>query len=251
MIAEPEERGTGSGRYTAIPVVAVSPGVRTELAEPRSEVAARKLAQRIAEALRVPVGSYAEPSAAALADTLDRPLAEVARVGAEAVLPPADTSVTISEQVRGIAIVVPRPPKALSLLLFGGLAQFLSVAAFWYFFWRPGLVEPASKQPLVFLFMMAPLAMGIIPVIVMLIGGYRTGAFGGVITVDSEDGLRAWGRRVRPDELRSLTLSTGLSISIGLKVVTDRREFVIARGQRPEDLRWIRALILKQLGARG
>ncbi len=51
-----EERGSGSGRYTAIPVKAISPTESKELADPRSYAEARAIARRIAISLNLSIG---------------------------------------------------------------------------------------------------------------------------------------------------------------------------------------------------
>lgn len=235
-----EERGSGSGRYTAIPVRAVGPDGVEELAEPRTFVAARALARRIAEALGIPLGP-------AQADGLS---ASIAQADADDLRPPAATRVLLIDAMRGIEIRYPRVKASLVMVIMGGVLPLLLFGGFWWFAWRPGLLEPASKSTFMWFFMMAPILMGLIPALTMLIKGYRSGVFGGRILVDAETGLRCAGRTIAAKDLRAIEVMPGNRWQGGLRVVLETSEFTLCPGQEAADLRWIRALILRHLNGK-
>lgn len=242
------ERGSGSGRYTAIPVQAVRSSGVDELAEPRTSAAARKLAQQIAKALDLPVGPGLTGSPILRpAEDVDLPVSEVVQPDLADLRPPPDTGVTTSELQRGIEIRFPMVRIGFAALALGIVVPTLFIGTFWWFWWRPGLVEPASKSTLMWLFMMAPVLIGLCYGLVMVGSTYRAGLFGSRIQVDSEGGLRAAGRTTTAESIRSLEVMPGTRLGGGLKVVLDTSEFVIARGQSTADLHFIRALILQHL----
>jgi hypothetical protein len=82
-----------------------------------------------------------------------------------------------------------------------------------------------------------------------LISGFRSGVLGGRIHLDGNGGLRAFGRRVPTDQIRALYVVPGPELRSGLQVVLPTSDFLVAKGQSEADLKWIRALILKHLGA--
>jgi hypothetical protein len=243
-VGEAQERGSGSGRYTAIPVRAVSAGVAQEIAEARTWVAARQLAQRIATALDLPLGP--QPAA-----TTTSAAAGMARDTLPAVLPahlvpPAGTRVRVVPGVRGMEITW-AGPGTVKLVLMAVLPT-LFFAPFWWFLWRPGLVKPAQKDPALWWFMMAPILMGVFAGVVNTATGWRGGRFGGRVLVDPDRGLVAGGRSVRAADVRDIAAMPALGEG-GLMVVLDGSEFPIARGVRGADQVYLRALILSRLAA--
>ena len=243
-----EERGSGSGRYTTIPVRAVGPDGTEELAEPRTYFAARKLAQQIAAALDLPVGPrLTGTDAPSRAEVVDLPFAAIAHLDPADLLPPQGTKVMIVESMSGIEIRYPGVRAGLVLVIIGGIVPLLFGGGFWWFIWRPGLTEPASKSTFMWFFMMAPVFMGLIPVLGMMIKSYRSGLFGGRILVDSQSGLRCSGRSIGASAIRAIEMMPGTRMGGGLKVVLDASEFTLCPGQCAADLRWIRALILRHL----
>jgi hypothetical protein len=243
-----EERGSGSGRYTAIPVRAVGPDGSEELAEPRTFFAARKLAQQIAAALALPVGPrLAGTDAPSSAEVVDMPFAATAHLDPDDLLPPPGTKVMVVEAMRGIEIRYPGVRAGSVMVVLVGLVPLLFCGGFWWFIWRPGLVEPASKSTFLWFFMMAPVFMGLIPTLGIIVKSYRSGLFGGKILVDSQNGLRCPERSIAASAIRAIEMMPGTRLGGGLKVILDASEFTLCPGQNAADLRWIRALILRHL----
>ncbi len=245
-----ERGGNGSGRYTAIPVHALGPDGTTELAEPRTHVAARALALRIANALALPVGSglggtqrtHGDDKVAAL------PVAETTILDPADLIPPTDTRVTISERLDGLVIHH-------SMVAFGGIGMLgivvpmLMLGGFWWLAWRPALSEPAATSTFVWWFMMAPVVAGLLFSLAGVLAAHRRGLFGGYITVDALGGLRTPWRTIASERIRALEVLPGPRLGRALHVVLDDREFVLVAGRSQADLRWIRALILQRLQA--
>jgi hypothetical protein len=244
-IGAAEERGVGSGRYTAVPVRAKGPARDTELAEPRTPAEARKLAQRIARVLGLPVGpgltGSPEPQPA---DVVDLPAAQVARLAPVDLQRPSDTRVTATELMHGLEIRYPMV-RDTRLRMATLLLPVVFLGIFCWAVWRPGLIDATSG--LMWVAITIPLfTTGLVGVPTM-IAWYRAGAFGGRITVDAHTGLYVEGRSVVPDRVRVLEIVSGSPAQRGLRIVLDSSDFIVARGQSPADLRWIRALILQRL----
>lgn len=231
-VGPPEGRGSGSGRYTAIPVRAVGPQGAAILSEPSSPGAAHRLAQRIGSALGLPIDAGSGRTVLPTADELQAP---------------AGTRVAAIELVRGLEIRIPMAGAPVLLMAAGGVLALLATSWFWWSQWRPILDQQAARSAVFQLIRVAPLFLGLLPLACGMLAAYRNGGLGGTIRVDPQDGLRAFGRHVGPERLLALEIRDRARWSGGLTVVTDRAEFLIARGQRPEDLRWIRALILHRL----
>jgi hypothetical protein len=240
-----EERSAGSDRYTAIPVRAKGPTRDLELAEPHTLTEARQLAQRIASALGLPLGpgltGSPEPQPA---EVVDLPVAQVARLDAVDLQRPPDSRVTVTELMHGLEIRYPMV-RDTWLRMATLLLPVLFLGIFCWAVWRPGLIDATSG--LMWVAITIPLfTTGLVGVPTM-IAWYRAGAFGGRITVDAHTGLYVEGRSVVPDRVRVLEIVSGSPARRGLRIVLDSSDFIVARGQSPADLRWIRALILQRL----
>jgi hypothetical protein len=246
-----ENRGGGSGRYQVFPIRALGPHGGDELAAPRTEKAAMKLAGRIAQALRLPLGQgLAGSSANPQLGTGGSPATGAGRWEPEDVVPPAGTRVVATEIPRGLEIRYPMVHIG-RIGIAGRIAvPALLLLAFWWFLWRPGQQAMAAKSTIAWLFMMAPLIMGLFSMLVQIVSAWFSGKLGGRILVDADGGLTALRRTVRAEQISDLEIVPGRGFGSGLRVVLPTSSFLIAPGQSAEDLRWIRALILKHLGAR-
>lgn len=247
-IGRAEERGSGSGRYTAIPVTIVGPHEGRELGEPRSFVEARNLAERVARVLALPV-SLGEGAGRRLvsADDLCRPVADTEQPGPAELMPPSGTKIRLTDLPRGVLITFPMPVTGFAITALVGLPALLAAGCLWYFRLRPALAQATGASTalsaLQYMPFLAVLVVGAIGVLLL----YHHGAFGGSIRVSAVDGLRGWGTRMRANRIRALEIIDDSATKSGIKVVADSTEYMLCRGQSAAELRWVRALILRHL----
>lgn len=242
-----ESRGSGSSRYTAVPVNLVGDAGTCEIDAPRSEAKARILAQRLARAAHIPLVD----ATAGLSDPVEipadlpaQPLLQRIRDADLAAPAPDRLRMRLEEQSSGVRIRM-APSSALFLAPFALIPLSIPVA-FWWFAWRPGLQDKADRSLGMALFYYAPLLMAVIPAIGMALRALRNGTFGYSIDVDPRDGLRALGRHIAAEELLDLrVISTGRTRC--LRALGDRSEIKLGDGLGEEELAWLRAAILRAL----
>jgi hypothetical protein len=250
-IGNPEERGQGSSRYTAIPVSIVGADSTFEVEAPGDFADARELAQRIAQAGKIPIGAADESGAVTEMppEQIGKPLVE--RIGKQDldVPRPEDSRVTVESEMGGCRIrLSPGPVNILAALV---LIPLLVPIGFWYFLWFPGLDKKIAERPddhalLIFAYLPLVLMVGI--PLVFMIRAFIRGRLSTVIEIDSDRGLRFAGHAMPAAEIMALPIvSAKLGSNRRLMAVTDSHELVIARGLTEPDLRYLRAEILRAL----
>lgn len=242
-----EERGSGSGRMTAVPVRAISAKGRSELAAPKTSVLARQLAIAIANALGIPLADHLggiKPSASAsVGERSPEPVAP-----RQAGVPPLGTAVRVDEALRGIRITVPGGQQARGLAWLSMGVPMVFVGLFWWFFWRPALAQMPSISAITAIFLYAPLIMAFVGSMVAALAMRRRGMFGAVIEVDRSLGVLCRGRWVSPAEIVAIEIDSSRPPRCAIKLMTTRQERWLVSGQRRNDAEWIRALIVERIG---
>lgn len=245
-VSASEERGSGSGRYTAVPVRLRGSRGDVEVDAPRKEVEARRLAKWLAVGADLPLRDTGDRMPVERPpERLDEPLLSRLQPGDLEAAPPVHNRLRIEDRPHGLRVRVPVSRRLFltPLLLIPLSLPFL----FWWFIWRPGLVEPARGSYGLTLFLYAPLAMVALPLIGMLVSAHRRGAFGYWIEAD-QDGLRALGRSIEARSIEDLSISTeSRGRGRRLRAISGDAVLSLGIGLREDELAWLRAAILRAM----
>ncbi len=241
-----EQRGSGSGRYTAIPVRVSGTAGACEIDAPRQEQDARRLAEWLARGANLPLR---DASAGAVveraADRLDEPVVARIRPADLHAPEPERNRLRCEDLMHGVRIRV--PPSSAILLSPLMLLPLLIPFLFWWYLWRPGLLQSASDSTASQAFLYAPLLMVVLPLVGMIVSAVRHGTFGYWIEVDA-GGLRALRKHIPAAELEELRIaSSGKLGGRSLRATSDHVELRLGAGLRDDELAWLRAVILRAL----
>jgi len=246
-----EVRRGSQNSHTVYPVHLVAGEDPIELSSDPNERTARAEAERVARFVELPLEDSSAGSVLVRThDSLDRSVIETAELDGQPIEAPPASVLVVAESGRGLEVRIPLARGPL-LLGAGGIATVLLVSVgFWWFAWRPGVGEVHGLFDRLFSY--APLLMAGVPVIGGIFMGIHRGLFGSVVEVDPR-GVRArtllgstW---IAVDDLEELRVVGG-GLGPHLLARSDEREFRCGHGLSEADRRYLRALLLRQLGAR-
>lgn len=246
-LGHPEQRGSGSDRHTAIPVRAVGLASAYELVAARSIGKARSLARRIASALNLPVGRSVSGSILPRASgRIDQRVADVSFLDKKDLIPPRDTAVTVIEARGSITIRYPMSrPGAVCLGALLVLTVSTCVGLWWVLGWLANWSAHAHQAST------HSWSLTLIPVLAGLVGALvgtillgRTGLLGGRIRIDPEGRVHVAGRTILRERLRTIDVVHVSRYGCELTFESEFDSISTARGNRPADLIWIRALVI-------
>ncbi|HEY3319357.1 MAG TPA: hypothetical protein VGP72_02635 [Planctomycetota bacterium] len=255
-----EERGSGSGRYTAYPVqLKGSAGAKLEIAEPRTEGESRKFAEEVAKFADLPIVDLSSGiEVRREAGHLDESLREqLARTGQEVDIttPPADMRATFSAEGNAVHFEIPPPP--LGCVPVVALVAAIGFSCFVLFTFVPALLSfngmPAGVQWIFGAFI--GIGFVLLPVGGALLALLSRRNRRGVVEADPEclrvshKGLLLWKRVEIPagklEELRIEQPIHGKNSAPQLAAISDEKTARFGEGLSHEELEWIRRVILK------
>jgi hypothetical protein len=245
-----EMRGSGKHRRSVVPVFLIGDHCNEEIQALREEAQARRFAERIAKAAKIPLADRSSGEVVERNyDQLDDSIVQHITDADLNVAVPARTRLRISDDLRGRQISAGLSP-ALLLAPFM-MIPFLGVLAFWYFAWYPGQSERAAKDWFSWAFAYAPLILMIgIPALIGLFSALSKGLFGFTLTADSDGGVRVL-RQTIPitliEDIRVIKPDRGNRY---LAIITDKKWIRFGYGQSRDDLDYLRAFILQGLKGR-
>ena len=244
-VREAESRGSGSGSYPVVPVVAVGRSGEHELTAPTQPAEARALARRIALAFGLPSGVHASRGgASSVVEVLTQPLAR-GMVTEQELRPPPGTRVRLEELPRGgVALVVPALRPVRSAL--GVVLPLLLAGLFWLLILYP--LPSGGEHELPYRLATAvTLGLAAIATVIMALNAWHRDRFGCRLVVDSERTLRIRTRRIAAERIRAIVVVPGDDGKDGIEVVLADGAVFAAGGQSAGDLQWMRAVLIERL----
>ena len=242
VILAKEKRQSGDNTVIAFPIYLESATGRHELSDSTHELSARRGAEEVARCFHIPLHDTRE------GEMLVRSVEELDR----SVVDDLDPTELGAQRMIDSQVDVRREGRTLYIRLRRTLAYWLGTAALvgyvglvtslWYFWWFR-LSNPRDPDFAMHLFLYFPLVVTTVPVLALALGG---GWFRRRI-VASHEVLRAGGHRLRAAEVEELHVVSGSLFKQHLRIATDHKIVRIGRGLSDEDLRFLRAQILRGL----
>ncbi|MCY3023734.1 MAG: hypothetical protein NTW87_32540 [Planctomycetota bacterium] len=254
-----ETRRSKNSTYTVYPVRLTGTGDKLDISEPRDEGEARKLAEEIAKFMDLGVtDSSGGTTVRREAGTLDEPLRDrLRRTGQDVDIsaPPAGMRATFSAHGNAVSFSIPLAPFSPALLVPVGCAVIFGVFVGLVFFW-PMVSQPGMPGEMKWLFggffglffILMPLASSLGMVLAKLKRRSEIEADGRGLRVTTHGVVSSKTVEIPGEELEELRVEQAGS-EHRLAAVSDKQTARFGEGLPPDELEWIRGVILKAIAS--